>query len=287
MDVTFTAHNIRLDDGTFTNPKQIQIESHPWFISARRVLETVFPGDKKHIRIADLGCLEGGYTVGFARMGFDVLGIEIRDSNLAACEYVRSKTNLPNLKFVKDNALNVAKYGAFDAVFCCGLFYHLDSPKQFLQILSSVTTKVLILQTHFSTNSERRVQSPPVSWWQKLWGKKKAEKRQPDKFNLSDLTENEGLPGRWFVEFENDELFHNREAARWASWDNRRSFWIQREFLLQAMQDAGFDLVMEQYDSLGSKIAQSMLQGYYQTDSRGTFIGIKTAKAAAVSSAAA
>ena len=117
-----------------------------------------------------------------------------------------------------------------------------------------MTTKLAILQTHFSTGAEH----------------------PGDKFNLSQLTENEGLSGRWYGEFPDDESFRNREQSKWASWDNRRSFWIQREHLLQALQDVGFDLVLEQYDSLGPHIAESMLRGYYQTDRRGTFIGVKT-----------
>jgi hypothetical protein len=44
--------------------------------------------------MADLGCLEGGYTVQFARMGLQALGLEVRDVNIAACWYVQSKTNL-------------------------------------------------------------------------------------------------------------------------------------------------------------------------------------------------
>ena len=94
------------------------------------------------------------------------------------------------------------------------------------------------------------------------------------------LSENEGLKGRWFTEFPDDESFRNRADAKWASWDNRRSFWIQREYVLQAIQDVGFDLVMEQYDNFKPNIVESMLGGYYQTDDRGTFIGIKTQSAA-------
>jgi 2-polyprenyl-3-methyl-5-hydroxy-6-metoxy-1,4-benzoquinol methylase len=154
MDVEFTNHNIRLDDGTFTKPSiGYSMESYGWFISAQRILETVFPGDKTGIRIADVGCLEGGYAVEFARMGFQVMGIEVRDSNIAACNYVKSKTDLPNLEFVKDNAFNIAQYGVFDVVFCSGLLYHFDKPKHFLETLSAVTTKLVILQTHFSTNA--------------------------------------------------------------------------------------------------------------------------------------
>ncbi len=257
MGVEFSAHNIRLDDGTLTKPDVgHSMNTYPWFLSARRIIETVFPGNKRHLRLVDLGCLEGGYAVEFARMGFQVLGIDVREANIAACNYVKSETNLPNLEFVKDNVLNIAKYGVFDVVFCCGLLYHIDKPKLFLEKLSAVTTKLVIIQTHFSTMEEKNYQN--------------------DKFHLSQLSENEGLTGRWFTEFRTDKSFNKREASKWASWDNRQSFWIQREYLLQAILDVGYDLVMEQYDNLGPNIAESMLRGYYHIGNRGTFIGIKT-----------
>lgn len=256
------------------------MDADGWFVSARRVLDTVFPGDKNRYRLADLGCLEGGFAVEFARMGFQVLGVEVREANIAACNYVKANTNLPNLEFIKDDARNIAEYGVFDVVFCCGLLYHLDKPKQFLNTLSAVTTKLLILQTHFSTGTKNKEHR----WFriaQKLLARVKRHNPAPaDKFNLSELTENETLRGRWYTEFANDEAFSKRDSAKWKSWDNRRSFWIQREHLLQAIHDAGFDLVMEQFDSLGPNIAQSMLCGFYKAESRGTFIGIKTEKAA-------
>jgi SAM-dependent methyltransferase len=276
MAVEFTAHNIRLDDGSFTKPEAgPSMDLHPWFISAQRVLETVFPGDKTQLRLVDLGCLEGGYAVEFARMGFQVLGIDIREANIAACNYVKSKTNLPNLEFAKDNVLNIRKYGTFDVVFCCGLLYHLDQPKQFLEAISSVTTKLTILQTHFSTDTcSTKIFSLLPTFGMKILARLTGAR--PDKFFLSRVSENEGLRGRWSMEFANDESFSKRETSRWASWDNRRAFWIQREYLLQAIKDVGFDLVMEQFDSLEPSIAESMLRGYYHTDRRGTFIGIKT-----------
>ena len=131
MAVEFSAHNIRLDDGSLTRPETgYSMETYPWFVSSRRLLETVFPGDRTNLRLADLGCLEGGYAVEFARMGFNVLGIEVRAANLAACNYVKSKTNLPNLSFVEDDAWNIAKHGMFDVTFCCGLLYHFDRPRE-------------------------------------------------------------------------------------------------------------------------------------------------------------
>jgi 2-polyprenyl-3-methyl-5-hydroxy-6-metoxy-1,4-benzoquinol methylase len=252
LDITFTAHNIRLDNGTFTKPEVgISMEADPWCAAALRILDTVFPGQKSELRLADLGCLEGGYAVEFARMGFQVLGVEVRKENFAACQYVKANTDLPRLDLVCDNAWNINQYGSFDAVFCCGLLYHLDRPKKFLEILSSVTKKLLIVQTHFSTDQVSR------------------------KFPLSDVTENEGLRGRWYTEFATDDAYQNREKSKWSSWDNRRSFWIRRDHLLQTIQDIGFDVVLEQFDGLGANIVESMNSGYYHTDDRGTFIGIK------------
>jgi len=287
--IEFTSHNIRLDNGSFTKPDtRYSMDADEWFVSARRLLDTVFPGDKNHYRLADLGCLEGGFAVEFARMGFQVLGIEVREANIAACNYVKANTNLPNLEFIKDDARNIAKYGVFDVVFCKGLLYHLDKPKEFLNTLSAVTTKLLILQTHFSTDTKKTDTKNKEHRWfgiaRKLLARVKRRNPEPAaryrEFNLSELTENETLRGRWYTEFANDEAFSKRDSSKWASWDNRRSFWIQREHLLQAIYDVGFDLVLEQFDSLGPNIAESMLCGVYKAETFGTFIGIKTEKAA-------
>jgi len=299
--IEFTSHNIRLDNGSFTRPDVgYSMEATKSFVSARRLLDTVFPGDKNHYRLADLGCLEGGFAVEFARMGFQVLGIEVREANMAACNYVKANTHLPNLEFIRDDARNIAKYGVFDVVFCAGLLYHLDKPKEFLKTLSAVTTKLLILQTHFSTatkNKEHRrfgiARRPLAGVKRKIMalgiGRNllaPVKKHNPEpaakfrEFNLSELTENETLRGRWYTEFANDEAFSKRDSSKWSSWDNRRSFWIQREYLLQAIYDVGFDLVLEQFDNLAPNIVESTLCGFYRFETYGAFIGIKTERAA-------
>jgi hypothetical protein len=148
-----------------------------------------------------------------------------------------------------------------------------------------VTTKLVILQTVFSTDAIY-MRSRIATWVQKVLAKVEAKNRQTDKydliakFNLPPLSENEGLVGRWFTEFSDDKSFSERETSTWASWDNRRSFLIQRAYLLEAIQAVGFDLVMEQYDSFGPNIAQALLRFCDLTAGRGTFIGIKTQNAA-------
>jgi SAM-dependent methyltransferase len=278
--IQFTAHNIRLDDGTYTKPDEgLSIDAHPWFLAAKRVLDATFPADKSALRIADLGCLEGGYTVEFARLGFQSVGIDVRESNIEVCRYVQSKVNLPNLQFVRDDVWNAAAHGVFDAVFCCGLFYHLDKPRKFLDVLSSITRRVLILQTHFAQAGDSPSFIQPRRLRRALSRLLPLKNTGTTTHKLSFLTENESLPGRWFPEFRTERAFRDRENRRWASWDNRKSFWIQREYLLQGIRDAGFDLVFEQFDSLGADIALEMTQGSYRTSGRSTFIGVKTAYA--------
>ncbi len=274
--VSFTAHNIRLDDGSYTKPESVPIDRHPWFLAAKRIIDAMFSGDKSTLRLVDLGCLEGGYTVEFARLGLQALGLDVRQSNIDACNFVRSKVNLPNLSFVRDDVWNLAQYGTFDITFCCGLFYHVDQPKKLLELLSGATRRVLILQTHFSEAADSPSFIQPRRFRRALSRVLPLRHTGTTTHKLSYLTTNEGLPGRWCPEFRTERAFKDRENRRWASWDNRRSFWIQREYLLQSIRDAGFDLVLEQYDALGKDIASEMTEGVYRSSGRSTFIGAKT-----------
>jgi hypothetical protein len=243
----FTAHNICLDSGELTKPDKVLMSDHPVARSTRNLLNLVFPGDKSHLRLVDLGCLEGGYTVEFARMGFQALGIEVRDENFDCCTYVKQRTRLPNLDFAKDTAWNVADYGEFDVSFCCGLLYHLDKPRSFLEILARQTKKLIVLQTHFSVLAN-----------------------DPTRFHLSPVTENEGLKGRWFQEPTVD-----RERARWASWENSTSFWIQREHLIGLLKDLGFETIFEQLDGYATADLGQKLETEYNDWLRSTFIGMR------------
>ena len=250
----FTAHNIRLDDGTETMPgHDLLMETTTWCQSAVRTLKMLYPKGLKGKRIADLGCLEGGFSVVFARLGMEVVGIEVRESNYLNCMFVKQRTHLPNLSFVRDDAWNVGKYGPFDVIFCCGLLYHLDRPVAFIRQLSEVCTKALILNTHFATTSPNRHHV------------------------LGDLEEHEGVQGRWMQEYDPKAVADHAtlDQLKWASWSNDRSFWVQREYLLEEIRAAGFPLVFEQFDAIDGNIATAMLGGYYTQYERSMFVGVK------------
>ena len=252
----FTAHNIRLDDGTLTKPGAPLIAESQWFLSTKRLLRTVFPNGLDGKRIADLGCLEGGYAVEFARMGMEVIGLEVRPNNFANCTYVKDRLSLSNLQFVNDDAWNLPKYGMFDVVFCCGLLYHLARPVAFINMLSALCRKALILNTHFATERPSSV------------------------FPAGELTENEGVAGRWYVEYDAGLNAKSVTDLKWASWSNHKSFWIRREHIPEVLRDAGFQLVLEQFDFLDGRIAHELLEGTYATQSRGMFVGVKADDAA-------
>jgi 2-polyprenyl-3-methyl-5-hydroxy-6-metoxy-1,4-benzoquinol methylase len=191
-----TAHNIRLLDGTETYPAAGSlVEELGRFQAAKRILNLVFPDGLSGKRIADLGCLEGGYATGFARLGMNATGFEIRDTNFENCLYVKSHVGLPNLHFIKDDVNNIDKYGTFDAIWACGILYHVENPRTFMERISNASKKVVLLETHF-TYPDRT----PAA----------------DMYKLSEISEHEGLRGRWYHEH-NDTSPEELENIKWAS----------------------------------------------------------------------
>src|ERR1700730_3922672 len=249
----FTAHNIRLRDGTETYPAAgCLVEELGRFQAAKRMLNLVFPDGLSGKRIADLGCLEGGYATGFARLGMDAIGIEVRDSNFENCLHVLYNVDLPNLTFVKDDIKNIEKHGIFDAIWACGIFYHVDNPRLFMERASRVCRKILLLETHFTYAHQTRA---------------------AEFHKLSEICEHDGLSGRWQHEH-GDVPQHELDELKWSSWSNQRSFWVQKEPLLQLFQDVGFDIVLEQYDLMEDIL--SGMESYYHAHDRSLFVGIKS-----------
>lgn len=244
----FTAHNIRLPGGEETFPGAPPIADRPQAVALLRTLDIAFDGRVEGRSIVDLGCLEGGWTVEFARAGFDALGLEARRLNIEKCEYVADRLNLPNLRFVQDDVHNVERYGPFDAVYCSGLFYHLDDPSAYLRTLARCTRRILLLQTHFATTDE-------LAAAQAMDGMTTVERH-----GLSPLTSHEGVVGRWYPEYPEGEDDESVERRLWASYGNHRSFWIEKRHLIQALRDAGFSPVYEQFDFVRNNVTDDYIE---------------------------
>ena len=126
-------------------------------------------------------------------------------------------TSLDNLQFVRDDALNVTKCGMFEIVYCCGLLYHLDQPRDYPNTLTRICKK-LLMNTHFATTEE---------------------------YTQFNLLPHEGLRGRWFHEYDEKNDGARIDQLRWAVYSYSRSFWVMRGDLVLALHQAGFATVVQ------------------------------------------
>lgn len=255
------------------------------------ILNEFYPNsDRSQIRVADLGCYEGEYSVEIARQGYAVLGIEARERHFRKCLEMKERLGLRRLDFVKDDARSIAQYGEFDAIVCSGLLYHLDRPRAFLKILGDVTKTLLILNTHFAPD-DRHDRLDGVIRMSRQFLKKHAaglflklplqapaenfmdgsEVPPVDKYKLSRIVRNEGLRGRWYTEHGTHDSPQEKELKRLASIDNNRSFWLTKKELVRALRESGFCRVEERPDEQDGISASRMLNIF----SRGTFLGIR------------
>lgn len=216
----FTSHNIVLPDGGRTAPGLVVVAESGNCRAALRYLAETFT-DPAGVTVADLGCLEGGYSAEFARAGYQVTGVEARRENWERAAALPAALGLPNLSFVLGDVWDVLPGTSFDAVFCSGLLYHLARPAAFLRLLGQVTGRLLILNTHYSMECGHA---------ENLHGAGEGCHQAP--------AVHEGLPGHWFREGDN----------RWASLHQAPSFWLRKDALLGALTDAGFADVTERDD---------------------------------------
>ncbi len=269
----FTAHNILLNDGSRTLGASESLLSEGEQCKAFvRTLNQHFPEeDRSAVRVVDLGCLEGGYTVEFARAGYQALGIEARETNVAKCQRVAEQLNLPNLRFVQDDVKNLADHGSFDVVFCCGLLYHLDNPQEFLGLVGALTKRMLILHTHYAREHDALYDNKLHRLGKKVQSKLSAASSVRVDYGLSKLAVHEGSRGRWLYEYseKDDRAFVEKEL--WRSYSNPRSFWPCKKDLLHMIRTSGFELVYEQYDFLDD----IRHNAYIDRHDRSLFVGIK------------
>lgn len=275
-ELVFTAHNMKLADGSYTMGENLATLSNRPEMTAMIKFLKDFLKVPERSTIVDLGCLEGGYALEFARAGYHATGIEIRESNIACCNYVQKKSGLSdqNLRFVQDDVRNLPKHGKFDVTFCAGLLYHLEEPAAFLKAVAQNTNQVLILHTHFSRLHDPQYDSRFLRLMMKIV-RKLTGKRDRINRDLSPLTTNEDVRGRWFAEFAPDASKGVQESLRWASWKNHRSFWIAKEDLVGTLRAAGFKHVFEMYDYIGAKPGEVGTGDSLEKNDWGLFVATK------------
>lgn len=192
------------------------------------------------LRILDLACLEGHYAIEFAMHGAEVVGIELREQNLAKARFVKDYLGLDRLSLYLDDVRNLSreKYGLFDVVLCSGILYHLDVPDvfHFLRRIYDVCAHFAIVDTQVALRPAVNVDF-----------------------------EDETYSGLWYTEHQESADRETKLRSLWASVDNNRSFWFTPASLANFIDRVGFSSFHEclnpHHDTMGDRRAYIAIKG--------------------------
>jgi SAM-dependent methyltransferase len=231
----WTSHNLELAPGVWTMPGQNPfLETNMHLKAIQRTLALLYGSSVAHLRVADLGCLEGGFSLAFARAGAEVVGMEVRPDNLEKCRLAGEQLGTERLSFVAGDVkdFTAERFGTFDVVLALGILYHLDDPVSWIQQVAAAARGVLVLDTHFAPEGDELPQE--------------LDERLRALGPVITAPSASTLRGRWFQEFTTEE---QRNAMPWASWSNPASFWLTKQSLLTCVWQAGFDSLWEIHDA--------------------------------------
>jgi SAM-dependent methyltransferase len=214
----WTAHNVRLADGVYTISESPAGDE----VKLRRVTQVVSDvcgGRLDDVRVLDLACLEGMYSLELARRGAEVVAIEGREANVEKARFAARVLGLDvdfQLGDVRD--LRRERHGEFDVVLALGILYHLDAPElfSFLERIADVCRRTLVVDTH-----------APAS--------------------LHETRTHDGhvYRGHVLVEHAPAATEEERQRAAWSSLDNTSAFAPTRPSLERLLARGGFTSVYE------------------------------------------
>lgn len=127
----------------------------------------VFPNVRT---VLELGSLEGGHSFALARRPSieRVLAIEARDANIGRSRFIQKLLNDQKVEFLNANveSLDLADLGAFDAVFCSGILYHLPEPWRLIEKCRRVSPR-LFIWTQYACEKEAKkfANGYRGKWW--------------------------------------------------------------------------------------------------------------------------
>lgn len=122
------------------------MSKHVW----PRLLER-FGGTLQGKRVLDVACNCGGFSFLAAESGADeVVGFDSEDKYIEQARFVQEARQEKRIRFEIDQLENVdaESYGRFDVSFFFGILYHLEDPIGGLRRIASLTTDVIVVDTH-------------------------------------------------------------------------------------------------------------------------------------------
>ena len=132
-------------------------------------------------RVLEPGSLEGAMTVEVAKRAREVVGLEGRQENVERAQFLAGLFGADNVAFYATDldVDDLSSYGEFDAVFCCGLLYHLSHPRAFVERAAAVAPN-LYLDTQYARPEWELAER------EGLWGWVRAEDSEDPQSGLSE-----------------------------------------------------------------------------------------------------
>lgn len=192
-------------------------------VKVRRILQITRDLARRpfgELRILDVGCGEGVYSIEAGLRGANVLALDARTQRMDQGAACAARHGLTNVRFSKQDVREVrrATHGEFDVVYCLGLLYHLDVPDVFhvLENLFAVCTGMLVLDTLICVTAD-----------------------------FEAAHRDHVYPGERCREHADEDSDELRRSRVLKSIDNTFSFRFTRESLVRALDDIGFSSVLE------------------------------------------
>jgi Protein of unknown function (DUF1698) len=116
-------------------------------------------GDVQGKSILELGPLEGGHSYMLERAGFgSVLAIEANTHAYLKCLITKEITGLSHTHFLCGDFVKYLRNSPprFDAVFACGVLYHMENPAELVSLLSLVTDQLFIWTHHYAPGNPQQ-----------------------------------------------------------------------------------------------------------------------------------
>lgn len=172
------------------------------------------------LRVLDLGCGEGVYSIELALAGADVVAVDARTERMEQGMAVAARHGLENVRFEVADARRITRetHGDFDVVLLLGLLYHFDAPEVF-EVLTNVrdlADRLLLVDTLVSLDAPETVE------WR-----------------------GRAYRGERVREHEDDDSPEVRRARLLRSVESTFAFRFGRDSLVGVLLDTGFTSVLE------------------------------------------
>jgi SAM-dependent methyltransferase len=172
------------------------------------------------LRILDVACGEGVYSIELGLRGAEVVGMDARRERMDLGAGCAQRNGLSNVSFKQDDVRNLSRdnYGEFDVILFLGILYHLEALDSFqaLEHLYAMCREMLIIDTHVRLNGPEQVQYKGRSYT--------------------------GVTRR---EHADRDPQQTRQQRLLMSVDNTFNFWFTKESLTRLLRDIGFTSVLE------------------------------------------